>query len=185
MRTSSDIFKTLEEIINRLAAETMLAQAGKDDGLVPSYSLMGELKELCADKPVLREPTVAVHMELDRMLDAAKPFDDAMLARLRVYVEWLPVAAECLKSNQAVPPFNACAPAPEAPASSVTAQESHEAADILLDLHLDENRELLGEFYGEAVDHLQQIEAALLALEQKPEDPEALNSIFRSFHTFK
>ena len=185
MPTSSEIFKTLEEIINRLAAETMLAQSGRDDGLVPSYSLIGELRELCANEPVLLEPTVAIHSELDRMLDTAKPFDDAMLARLRVYVEWMPVAAECLKSNQAVPPFNACAPAPEAAPAPAAEHESTDAADLLLDLHLEENRELLGEFYGEAVDHLQQIEAALLALEQKPDDPEALNSIFRSFHTFK
>jgi len=46
-------------------------------------------------------------------------------------------------------------------------------------------RDLLVEFLGEAVDHLQQIEAALLALDHEPEDPEALNSIFRSFHTIK
>ena len=55
----------------------------------------------------------------------------------------------------------------------------------MLLLHLEENQELLGEFYGEAVDHLQQIEAALLALDQQPDNPEALNSIFRSFHTIK
>ncbi|MEO7347886.1 MAG: chemotaxis protein CheA [Opitutaceae bacterium] len=44
---------------------------------------------------------------------------------------------------------------------------------------------MLIEFYAEMVDHLQQIEAALLALEQNSEHPEALNSIFRSFHTIK
>ncbi|HYD84527.1 MAG TPA: Hpt domain-containing protein, partial [Opitutus sp.] len=57
--------------------------------------------------------------------------------------------------------------------------------DVMLSLHLEENRELLAEFYGEAVDHLSQIEAALLALDQQPDNPEALNSIFRSFHTIK
>jgi two-component system chemotaxis sensor kinase CheA len=84
-----------------------------------------------------------------------------------------------------VPPFDACAPAAEAAPAPTATHESADATEHLLDLHLEENRELLGEFYGEAVDHLQQIEAALLALEQKPDDPEALNSIFRSFHTFK
>jgi len=42
-----------------------------------------------------------------------------------------------------------------------------------------------GEFHAEALDHLQQIEAALLVLDEQPGDPEALNSIFRSFHTIK
>jgi len=181
---------TLDDLINRLASEIMLAQPGRDDGLVPAYSLLGELRERSADEPVLLEPTAALHAELDAMLDAARAFDAPMLARLRVYVEWMPVAGECLRLKQAVPPFRACAPASEstapAPESTAPAPEEQPASgDVLLDLHLEENRELLGEFYGEAVDHLQQIEAALLALEQQPDNPEALNSIFRSFHTFK
>lgn len=185
MSLSPESLRNLDTLINRLAAESMLAQPGRDDGLVPSYSLLGELRDLCATDPVLGEPTTALHSELDRMLDQAKPFDAAMLARLRVYVEWIPVAAECLRLNRAVPPFNACAPE-ATPAPAGDAEQGHtEASDTLLDLHLEENRELLGEFYGEAVDHLQQIEAALLALEQQPDNPEALNSIFRSFHTFK
>ncbi len=163
----------------------MLAHSGRDDGLVPAYSLIGEMRDLCAEESALREPTAALHGELDRMLDSAKPFDDAMLARLRAYVEWMPVAAECLRTKRAVPPFAACAPAPAEATPAAPTGEHNEAADLLLDLHLEENRELLGEFYGEAVDHLQQIEAALLALEQQPDNPEALNSIFRSFHTFK
>ena len=57
--------------------------------------------------------------------------------------------------------------------------------DVLLKFDLGESRELLTEFYGEAVEHLQQIEAALLTLERQPDDPEALNSMFRSFHTIK
>ncbi|WP_415908127.1 chemotaxis protein CheA [Oleiharenicola sp. Vm1] len=63
--------------------------------------------------------------------------------------------------------------------------EEHAAADVLLQLNLGENQELLTEFHAEAVDHLQQIEAALLILDQTPDNPEALNSIFRSFHTIK
>jgi two-component system chemotaxis sensor kinase CheA len=55
----------------------------------------------------------------------------------------------------------------------------------MLSFSLEESHELLAEFYAEAVDHLQQIEAALLALDQEPDNPEALNSIFRSFHTIK
>ena len=55
--------------------------------------------------------------------------------------------------------------------------------EVLLELDLGENRELLKEFHSEASEHLQSIEAALLALEQRPDDPEAVNSIFRSFHT--
>jgi two-component system chemotaxis sensor kinase CheA len=48
-----------------------------------------------------------------------------------------------------------------------------------------ENRELLGEFHAEGLDHLDQIEAALLALDAAPNDRDALNGLFRSFHTIK
>ena len=59
------------------------------------------------------------------------------------------------------------------------------AADAVMELDLAGNRELMGEFQHEAADHLQQIEAGVLSLERHPDDPEALNGIFRSFHTIK
>ena len=47
MPISSDQFAPIEEIINRLATESILAQPGRDDGMVPAYSLLGDLRELC------------------------------------------------------------------------------------------------------------------------------------------
>jgi two-component system chemotaxis sensor kinase CheA len=188
MPLTTELACQLEEIINRLATESILAQAGRDDGLVPSYSLLGDLRDRCATEPALLTPVVATHAALDKLLDAAKPFDEASLSELRWLAEWLPVALECLKSGQPVPPFGAN-PATPAPAPCATegaaVSEEKSASDVMLDLHLEENKELLGEFHAEAVDHLQQIEAALLALDQQPDEPEALNSIFRSFHTIK
>jgi two-component system chemotaxis sensor kinase CheA len=177
----------LEETINRLATETILAQAGRDDGLVPSYSLLGDLRDGCAAEPALLAPVMATHATLDKLLDTAKPFDEATLGELRWLVEWLPVALECAKTGQPIPPFgaNPSASVAVAGAAEAAASEDHGTEDVLLDLHMEDNKELLGEFYAEAVDHLQQIEAALLALDQQPENPEALASIFRSFHTIK
>ncbi len=179
----------LEATINRLATEAIMAQAGRDDGLVPAYSLLGELREVCAGEPTLLAPLNAAHALLDKMLDAAKPFDEATLAELRSLVEWLPVAVGSLKAGQPVSPFGVKAETAGAAkagseANASTAEEN-ESKDMMLELHLEENKELLGEFHAEAVDHLQQIEAALLALDQQPGDPEALASIFRSFHTIK
>jgi two-component system chemotaxis sensor kinase CheA len=186
MSIPSESFQALEDAINRLAAESILAQAGRDDGLVPSYSLLGDLRELCSTDASLREPVTATHVLLEGLLDTAHPFDDASLGQLRRLVEWLPVAVECVKSENAVPPFAASSVASDTQTGACCPIEDASApADELLLLHLEENQELLSEFYGEAVDHLQQIEAALLALDQQPDNPEALNSIFRSFHTIK
>lgn len=190
MPISPESFKSLDDAANRLAAESILAQTGRDDGLVPAYSLLSDLRDLAVDEPALHAPIVATHAVLEQLLDSAKPFDGATLGKLRAFVEWLPGALEAIKSGAAPVSLGetvasapaASAPAPVAPA---IADEEGDSQDVMMTLHLDENRELLGEFYNEAVDHLQQIEAALLALDQEPDNPEALNSIFRSFHTIK
>ena len=185
MLIPSESFQALDDAVNRLAAESILAQSGRDEGLIPSYSLLGEIREYCALEPVLREPVSSVHSALEKHLDAALPFDAALLALLRQLVDWLPPAVSAIKSDKSVPPFGGEAIA--APVATVAGAETPAAAsvDTLITLSLADNRELLSEFYLEAVDHLQVIEGALLALEHQPENPEALNSIFRSFHTIK
>ena len=185
MPISLDQLAKIEETINRLATESILAQCGRDDGLVPSYSLLGDLRDQCTLEPALGEPIAAQHAALEKLLDAASPFDATTLGNLRGLLEWLPVAVDALKAGNGVPPFGACVTPASENASAAFGEAGIAPDDEMLELHLEENRELLTEFHGEAVEHLQQIEAALLALDQHPEDPEALSSIFRSFHTFK
>ena len=48
-----ETFPPLEDTINRLAAESVLAQSGRDEGLIPAYSLLGELTELSGAEPQL------------------------------------------------------------------------------------------------------------------------------------
>ena len=50
---------------------------------------------------------------------------------------------------------------------------------------LNEDPELVGDFILESREHLAAIEARLLALEQDPGNAEAINTIFRGFHTMK
>ncbi len=188
MPISPDSFQALDDAINRLATESILAQSGRDEGLVPAYSLLGDLVELCSLESALRAPLAELHGRFERQLDAAKPFDDALLGAFRSLVEWLAPAVEACKAGQPVPALGSAVPAsgdaPTAAPAAVETEEAHES-DLMLALNLEESSELLAEFYAEAVDHLQQIEAALLALDQEPDNPEALNSIFRSFHTIK
>jgi two-component system chemotaxis sensor kinase CheA len=174
----------IEDTINRIASESILAQAGRDDGLVPAFSLLGDLKEFCAGVPSLHERVSATRAALEARLDAAQPFDEATLSQLRGLVEWLPATLAQLQVG-ATGGARAALPAAAATPAAKPASGHAEAGDVLMALNLEENRELLTEFYAETVDHLQQIEAALLALDHEPDNPEALNSIFRSFHTIK
>jgi two-component system chemotaxis sensor kinase CheA len=49
----------------------------------------------------------------------------------------------------------------------------------------DQDRLLFGDFIPEAGEHLQAAESALLTLEKAPNDPDAINTVFRAFHTLK
>jgi len=192
MSISQNSFAALDDILSRLAGESILAQPGRDEGLIPAYSLLGEFCELSAAEPSLNGPATTLRANLEKLLDAANPFDSASLAAFRATVDWLPRALAAAKAGQPVPAApntltgSATLPPAAAFASPAAAHDDGLAAkDMLLDLNLGENQELLTEFHAEALDHLQQIEAALLVLDEQPGDPEALNSIFRSFHTIK
>jgi two-component system, chemotaxis family, sensor kinase CheA len=187
MPLAPESFQALDDSLSRLAAESILAQPGRDDGLIPSYSLLGEMRDLAAAAPALHEALAAVHAVLDKRLDAAQPFDEPTLAELRRLIAWLPDAIEAVKAGREPAAFvgGATLTTVAETASATAAAEEHGAVDVLLELNIGENQELLTEFHAEAVDHLQQIEAALLILDQQADNPEALNSIFRSFHTIK
>src|SRR5215216_6653093 len=105
MYISPESFQALDDAVNRLAAESILAQAGRDDGLIPSYSLLGEIREHCLGEQSLSEPLAAVHGALDKKLDAAQPFDDATLNHLRELIDWLPGAIIAVKAGKPVAPF--------------------------------------------------------------------------------
>src|SRR6478609_461985 len=187
MSFSPTQFTALEGVVNRLASESVLATVGRDEGLVPSYSLAGELRDLCAGEPALLEPVSRLFAALEHCLDHAQPFTEAVLSHLRGTVEWLQPAIESVRRGEAIPPAPAgasAAPAAAAPATT-PAEPKGEKCDVLMDLNIAENQELLVEFHAEVVDHLTQIEGALLVLDQQPDNSEALNSIFRSFHTIK
>lgn len=48
-----------------------------------------------------------------------------------------------------------------------------------------QDRELMNDFVVESREHLSSIEGQMLVLEQEPESPEVINSVFRAFHTIK
>jgi two-component system chemotaxis sensor kinase CheA len=176
MPISENLYAAAEDIVNHLAAESVLATPGRDDGLVPAFSLVTQLAELCGQEPSLAGAASAlapVRDDLERRLDAAQPFDAASLERIRALTETLPAALAAARDGRPPPQ-----PGPHRGSTG-------EGEDEVLSLDLAASRDVLNDFYGESVEHLQHIEAALLALEHQPDEPEALNSIFRAFHTIK
>jgi two-component system chemotaxis sensor kinase CheA len=184
-----DSLPAIEEVLNRLATESILAQPGRDEGIVPAYSLLGDLAGLCAAEPKVQAPITALQARLEMCLDSSTPFTAELLAALRGLSTWLVAALGDIKAGAQPRSYASMTEASSEEAKVIAMPGAHAAAsvpdDAMMVLSLEGNQELLGEFYGETVEHLQQIEAALLLLENAPRDPDALNSIFRSFHTIK
>ena len=63
--------------------------------------------------------------------------------------------------------------------STVTSPPSAESSSLAND------RELVADFVLEVRDHLVQVEIQMMTLEKAPEDREAINTVFRAFHTIK
>lgn len=191
MPLQANSFSQIDDLLNRLSGESIFAQPGSEDGLVPAYSLLNEIIGLVGDVPELVGPMRELLDRLDGLLSGARPFDAAAVEHLRKVVAWLPVALMTarLGPRMAVegPPLvesSSAAVAGSEPAAKTVAADA-EPAEELLELQMEENREFLGDFHAEALDHLQQIEAALLVLDVNPTDRDALNGLFRSFHSIK
>lgn len=184
----------IDDLNSRLAAESIFAQAGSDEGLVPTYSLLTEIMGLTAEGDELYTELHSLHDLLDALLDAATPFDEVTVKSLHRLVAWMPAALEQLRKGESPDPMPVpvdATPEVEGEGKSTTEIEAPaedvfpETVEELLDLNLEENRELLTEFHSEALDHLSQIESALLVLDGAPTDRDSLNGLFRSFHTLK
>ena len=110
---------------------------------------------------------------------------------------WFDLAIEAVG---AIPPLLApdsagdepAGPGPEAqpelpPQDDGTSENSTVASepDELVTLEFDGDLDMLREFVTESLEHIEGIEGGLLDLEANPEDTEAVNAVFRGFHTIK
>jgi two-component system, chemotaxis family, sensor kinase CheA len=73
----------------------------------------------------------------------------------------------------------------EAASSGMIAQSSAPSVPAPAMLSLGEDKELIGDFILESRDHLTQVEIQIMTLEKEPDDIEAINTVFRAFHTIK
>ena len=135
---------------------------------------------------------------IDRCIDRGEPFPvDAILS----LIDWMKSYVSLLANDPRAPvppheeilvllgvpaepkaPDGASEPAAAVEQSGTEAASDNTPVEFPADLGMEEN---LGEFLGEAREHLTNSEEALLALEQDFGDLELINTVFRSFHTIK
>lgn len=196
----------LERLVGSLSGEMALIEVGKDEGLVPAYTLLGELMEILEEDAESRARCERVQGALGDLLDKGGIFDQPTVDVLGLYTEQVQcylryyrmgevIAWKELESQwdpslggQAAESAGSAALKPESPTPEPAAGKSAATSnpnDVLMVLDLEDSREVLEEFFQEAMEHLENIEAALLDLENDPKDQDAISSVFRSFHTIK
>jgi two-component system chemotaxis sensor kinase CheA len=194
-----EIRNRVKSLSEKIAEELVFAQVGTDNGLLPVNSLLIQIEEeLSSEKlaVVLDTGFKIARRSVDEIFDTTGNFSEAVLGRLRAWIEWWQEAFEAseesgveIKLPALLEEQNGKSSAPVVPKSAVQSSPSpviHKSLDEpTLILKLDEDRDLIAEFVNEGQEHLTNIEQGVLVLENNPQDADILNSIFRAFHTFK
>ena len=180
----------LGRLADQIALELAFAEPGKDNGLLPINSILGQVEDLLTATPdaVVAEGLVFAREVIDSTFLESGLFTAEVLQRLHHWTQWLQGAAKNSEAGQPVSPWQVPSKVPvpaatTAPAASAMVAELQEEEALVLNLEGD--AELLREFINESHEHLQNIELGVLTLEEHPTDADTLNSIFRAFHTFK
>lgn len=153
-------WETLKSELDALALESVLEAAEVHSRLAEWTEALGRIRSAAGEAG-----SAAVEQEAASLA--------ARLASAAGDADWSAVAQEVQSTVERMQRALEAVPAPAAPA----------AAHCLSEMAQDP--ELLGDFIIESREHLANIEAQMLRIEQQPADPEALNSSFRSFHTIK
>ncbi|MDQ8180916.1 chemotaxis protein CheA [Pelagicoccus sp. SDUM812005] len=183
------------KLAQQFSAELLLSSVDSDEGMLPVYSLLKDFENDFETDETVHAAVTPVLAKMDALLDNAAAYDPFAIQILTDFNVWLETALSEIKSGREPGPFSPpeeAAPV-EADSSQLTTGEEEDDGllaefaqyDVVMDLNMEENEELLQEFHTEAVDHLSQIESAVLELEQDVTSRNAINSMFRSFHTIK
>jgi len=180
---------SIADLAEKIALELVFAEPGKDTGLLPINSLLDEIEGRLATLPAAEPVPQAVRLArqwVDGALESGA-LDAELISRLGQWSSWMREALAAVAQD--LPP-----PALTEPLTAALAVRPPDASkppvadaegDETLQVDVAGNADLLREFVQEAQEHLQHIELDALTLESNPADADAINSLFRSFHTLK
>jgi len=178
-------------LLSQLTAEITSARAGDTSGQFPILDIIGNLRDEAVKQgslPLLEAICADAWERMVKIVESGQPFLAEDIAWLKDLL--LGVVAQTEAPGSA-PTTSPATVAPAAPAldlpleAAVVAPADPYAEEAPLNLNLADDAELLREFINESREHLDNIEQGVLVLENRPDDAETLNTVFRAFHTFK
>jgi two-component system chemotaxis sensor kinase CheA len=163
-------------------AVTLLLQLEPED-----RDEFARIREALADLAFGNKVPIAIQPTVAKAVRVLKPLADGSAADpAATFAEVCALLEQAMDAGVCAPPAAVAPPpavaAPSASAAPAPVSDEPDPADVLpLDVDLD----LLRDFLVESRDCISGSEAALLALEHTPDDIEAVNTVFRAFHTVK
>ncbi|MBI2886035.1 MAG: chemotaxis protein CheA [Chloroflexi bacterium] len=177
----TELLRAIAEDLRSLAPEDQdrlddLGDALRDAVVIAPEEVLGLAQLLILVRSALQAPESTPEEVRVRLIEASA-------AALEMALQALSQPGSAAASQQ----VEAAAQTLEAALRSIYGSEEEESDqerpfDLL---PADQDPELMGEFITECREYIQGAEAALLSLEQDPQDTEAINTVFRAFHTIK
>ncbi len=160
----SEIESLLRERIDDLSTQLLMTEPDDDSGL---------------------EPFPAMFAQLSLEAGAAGYVDAERIAREMSTIADTPGNSIADRLREGLTRLQAALSAPPMAQSSSLPDENHPEEATPRGNSLADDPELVADFIMESREHLNTIEQRILVLEKEPDNAEAINSVFRGFHTIK
>lgn len=192
---------SLEQCVDRLAEAMVMVETSD----LPALAQMHQLFQNCANAASVENAgsmAAAMNRCADLLQDVILDEVTDVKAAMGVLTKSIEITQEAVRTRTqtasltyptelglsvAMPPSD-IAPPTEVVPPKVTPEVIESDEDTALRQPFDPatgDADLLREFVNEAMEHLENAEVSLLALESAPDDTEAINAVFRAFHTIK
>jgi two-component system chemotaxis sensor kinase CheA len=149
-----------------------------------SPAVLAAAVEAAATAGAPAEITAALGLARDWATATAGSVSAEVRGRFAAWHGWMEQAVTAWERGRPLPAWPADLPQPSAPGRNGSPSgAAAEQAVPLLPGGID--AELMQLFCTDCEDFLRDIEQGVLVLEERPDDPETLNTVFRAFHTFK
>ncbi len=156
------------------------------DELRPVHRALSRLAKEPAWPESAREQAQQAAAALGELVDSSTDNPDASFDEAVEAVGAIPPLLEAEAEPEQPPSPEPEAQPEAAPQEDQSAEKPAPAAEVeFTTLEFDGDLALLGEFVTESLEHIENIESGLLDLEADPDDTEAVNAVFRGFHTIK
>jgi two-component system chemotaxis sensor kinase CheA len=184
----SDSSATVRQRLQQIGLELASIETAPDRAVGPLADRLAEVEAAATGAPAGIVAAVCLARAWARAAAGALSAEER--GRFAGWHGWMEQAVTAWERGRPLPAWPADLPAAEPaprtePASRPGPQHAAPAEQTVSLLPAGIDTDMMQLFCAECEDLLRDIEQGVLVLEERPDDPETLNTVFRAFHTFK